>query len=88
MSADQAQMERLQRWATALARRGLATPTLMLLDLIEPLDVIAAQCLGGVAPFLPQRGRTALNDVARLLDDPQASATFATALIKQRGVEQ
>lgn len=85
MSDDPQQRERLAHWAAAVKRRGLTTPVLMLLDLAQPLGVVASHCLTPLAPLLPSHGRTVISDIAQLLDDPEAAKAFAEELTEPAG---
>lgn len=82
MTDDSPETVRLKRWAALISQRGLATPALMLLELSKPLGSIASNVVLLFAPFVPQAGRGALDDLVRLLDDPEAADAFTDALRK------
>lgn len=88
MTDHSPEIQRLERWAALISRRGLAAPALMLLELSKPLGSIASNCVLLFAPFVPQAGRGALDDLVRLLDDPEAADAFAAALSEQANDKQ
>ena len=45
--------DKIKAFASAVGRRGLSTPTLMLCDVLLPLGFIGEQILLGLGPLLP-----------------------------------
>lgn len=56
--------------AAYLRRHGLATPALMLLQIIRPLGFVGGQCLLVMQPIVPvQRWQAWIGQTARALED-------------------
>ena len=71
-------------WINALKARGLAGFARAALDALELLGILGAQVLIAAQPavngFAPAGWRSALSDITRALEDPQALEALRNAL--------
>lgn len=63
------QDDEFNAWALSLTERGLATPAILLLELLKPLSFVGSQLLVAADPLLEAFVGNAGRRYARLLED-------------------
>jgi hypothetical protein len=75
------QTETLERWATALQRRGLANIAVMALDVLQVWGFVGGQLLWMLEPFC---GNNTLTTLAETLEQPEVLRALQAFLLKEQ----